>query len=95
MAAMKEAANGATFLDRMRDVPATLDQLEKWNVENGHFLEGRMDASFGTTPIAMMKVSSLETTSSLSKNITDQIAANMIQIFGSGVTPMGGTLRLA
>lgn len=37
------AANGKTFQDRMRDVPATLDQLEKWQVEEGHFLKGRMD----------------------------------------------------
>ncbi|MGJ8725625.1 MAG: alpha/beta hydrolase family protein [Roseibacillus sp.] len=37
------AANGQTFQDRMRDVPATLDQLEKWQLESGHFLEGRMD----------------------------------------------------
>lgn len=37
------AANGKTFQDRMRDVPATLDQLEKWQVEKGHFLKGRMN----------------------------------------------------
>ncbi|BCX47936.1 dienelactone hydrolase protein [Haloferula helveola] len=43
LAAAKEAANGETFLDRMRDVPATLDQLEKWNAQKGHFLKGRMD----------------------------------------------------
>jgi predicted dienelactone hydrolase len=45
MTAMKAAANGSTFMDRMRDVPATLDQLEKWNREKGHFLKGRMDLS--------------------------------------------------
>ena len=40
---LKRAANGQTFQDRMRDVPATLDQLEKWQLESGHFLERRLD----------------------------------------------------
>lgn len=43
MQAMQAAASGATFLDRMRDVPATLDQLGTWSSESGHFLHGRMD----------------------------------------------------
>lgn len=38
-----KGANVQTFQDRMNDVPATLDQLEKWNVLAGHFLKGRMD----------------------------------------------------
>ncbi|GHC39843.1 alpha/beta hydrolase family protein [Roseibacillus persicicus] len=41
--AMMTAANGRTFQDRMRDVPATLDQLEKWQIEKGHVLSGRMN----------------------------------------------------
>ena len=43
MEAMQSAANGKSFMGRMRDVPATLDQLEKWAVEDGHFLKGRMN----------------------------------------------------
>ncbi|MBK1832334.1 hypothetical protein JIN77_16465 [Verrucomicrobiaceae bacterium R5-34] len=41
--ALKQAASFSTFVDRMKDVPATLDQLEKWNVSKGHVLEKRMD----------------------------------------------------
>lgn len=40
---MEEAANGGTFRLRMSDVPATIDQLEKWQREEGHFLAGRLD----------------------------------------------------
>ncbi len=43
MDSMKAAVNGASFTGRMRDVPATLDQLEEWNQAPGHFLHGRMD----------------------------------------------------
>ena len=43
MAAMKDAASGANMLVRTRDVTATLDQLERWNVAEGHFLKGRLD----------------------------------------------------
>lgn len=41
--AMKAAAGTGSFLDRTRDVPATLDQLEKWVADPKHFLHGRMD----------------------------------------------------
>ncbi|BDS08853.1 hypothetical protein NT6N_38930 [Oceaniferula spumae] len=41
--ALTKAASVQTFLARMKDVPATLDQLEKWNVEKNHLLEKRMD----------------------------------------------------
>lgn len=41
LAAMKAAASAEAFLDRTRDVSATLDQLAKWNNEKKHFLEGR------------------------------------------------------
>ena len=40
---LASAANGKTFQDRMRDVPATLDQLEKWQADKAHFLNGRMN----------------------------------------------------
>jgi len=43
MAKLQSAASGATFLDRTRDVPATLDQLEAWNAAEEHFLHGRLD----------------------------------------------------
>lgn len=42
MAAMKQAASPASFLNRVRDVPATLDQLQAWNTGKKHFLKGRM-----------------------------------------------------
>lgn len=43
MAAMKEAASAEAFADRVKDVPAVIDALEKWNGEKGHPLAGRMD----------------------------------------------------
>lgn len=42
-ARMKAAASGQAFRDRTQDVPATLDQLELWQREEGHFLAGRLD----------------------------------------------------
>lgn len=45
MAAMREAASGRNFLLRVKDVPAVLDRLEKWNASDGHVLEGRLDLS--------------------------------------------------
>lgn len=43
MKVMQKAANLATFTDRMRDVPATIDQLEKWATDPKHILHGRMN----------------------------------------------------
>lgn len=43
MKAMKKAANVTTFLDRMRDVPATIEQLTKWAAVPKHVLHGRMN----------------------------------------------------
>lgn len=40
---LTQAANGATFQDRMRDVPATLDQLEEWHQESKHPLHKRIN----------------------------------------------------
>jgi len=42
-AAMRQAANGQNFQARAKDVPAVLNQLEKWNKEPGHALNGRMN----------------------------------------------------
>ncbi|MFC7337995.1 alpha/beta hydrolase family protein [Haloferula chungangensis] len=42
---LKAAANGKTFLDRMKDVPATIDQLENWNADKNHCLFGKTDLS--------------------------------------------------
>jgi predicted dienelactone hydrolase len=42
-AALKAGASLANFLDRVRDVPAVIDQLTKWNQESGHPLAGRMN----------------------------------------------------
>jgi predicted dienelactone hydrolase len=43
MAALKDAAGGQNYLLRVKDVPAVLDQLDKWNGEKGHSLHGRLD----------------------------------------------------
>jgi predicted dienelactone hydrolase len=43
MAEMRKAASPAAFLDRVKDVPAVIDALEKWNGEKEHGLHGRMD----------------------------------------------------
>ncbi|MDF1746382.1 MAG: hypothetical protein P1V19_21985, partial [Gimesia sp.] len=43
MAALKNAASGKSTLDRMQDVSFVIDQLEKWNQEKGHPLQGKMD----------------------------------------------------
>jgi len=43
MSAMREAANGENFMNRVKDVPAVLDQLERWNKEKGHALDGKLD----------------------------------------------------
>jgi predicted dienelactone hydrolase len=42
-ASMKQAAGLQNFLLRVADVPAVLDQLERWNGESGHALRGRLD----------------------------------------------------
>lgn len=43
MAALKSAASLSNLLERVRDVPAVLDRLERWNKEEGHALSGRLD----------------------------------------------------
>lgn len=42
MAALREAASAENFMLRVKDIPAVLDQLEKWNKTSGHPLAGRM-----------------------------------------------------
>ena len=43
MAAMRQAAELQNFLLRVNDVPAVLDQLDRWNQARGHPLAGRLD----------------------------------------------------
>lgn len=43
MAAMRAAASGENLLLRVKDVPAVLDQLQKWNADSQHALAGRLD----------------------------------------------------
>ena len=43
MAAMQKAAGAQNFMLRVKDVPAVLDQLERWNRSDGHPLAGRLD----------------------------------------------------
>lgn len=41
--AMRDAASGANFLLRVKDVPAVLDQLARWQDTKDHPLAGRLD----------------------------------------------------
>jgi predicted dienelactone hydrolase len=41
--AMNQAASPENFLLRVADVPAVLDQLQKWNTDKTNFLFGRLD----------------------------------------------------
>jgi predicted dienelactone hydrolase len=43
MTAMRKAASGTSLRDRQGDVPFVIDQLEKWQQEEGHPLKGIMD----------------------------------------------------
>lgn len=43
LAALRQAASLESFLLRAKDVPAVLDQLERWNAAAGHPLAGRLD----------------------------------------------------
>src|SRR4051794_6225116 len=43
MEAMRQAATLENFLLRVQDVPAVLDQLERWNRDNTNPLAGRLD----------------------------------------------------
>jgi predicted dienelactone hydrolase len=43
MAAMRKAANFSNMIDRLKDVPAVLDNLAQWNADAGHKLRGRLD----------------------------------------------------
>ena len=43
MAAMRQAAGLENFMLRVKDVPAVLDQLQRWNRAERHPLAGRLD----------------------------------------------------
>lgn len=43
MAAMQEAAGAQNLLLRVKDIPAALDQLDRWNKTDAHALAGRLD----------------------------------------------------
>jgi predicted dienelactone hydrolase len=43
MSAMRKAASVENFLARVKDVPAVLNQLQKWSQMTGHPLAGRLD----------------------------------------------------
>jgi predicted dienelactone hydrolase len=43
MGAMRKAASAENFMLRVKDVPAVLDQLDRWNRAEGHALAGRLD----------------------------------------------------
>ena len=43
MAAMKSAASLENLINRVKDIPAVLDQLERWNKAEGHALSKRLD----------------------------------------------------
>lgn len=41
--ALEDAASASNFLLRVKDVSLTLDQVARWNMEDGHVLHGRLD----------------------------------------------------
>lgn len=43
LSTLKQAANLQATLDRYQDVPFVIDQLEKWNKEESHPLQGKLD----------------------------------------------------
>lgn len=43
LADMRKAANAENLLLRVKDVSILIDQLEKWNIEEGHVLKNRFD----------------------------------------------------
>lgn len=43
MGAMEDAAGAVNFMLRVKDVPAVLDQLDRWNKNDGHVLAARLD----------------------------------------------------
>lgn len=43
MDSMQQAAGPENFMLRVKDIPAVLDQLERWHNSNGHVLAGRLD----------------------------------------------------
>lgn len=43
MKAMKQAANGKNFMLRVKDIPAVLDQLARWNKTSGNSIAGRLN----------------------------------------------------
>jgi predicted dienelactone hydrolase len=45
MRALRDAASLQNFMLRVKDVPAVLDQLERWNHDGGQALYGRLDMS--------------------------------------------------
>lgn len=42
MAAMRKAASGDNFMLRVKDVPTVIDQLDRWNQQDGHPLKDRL-----------------------------------------------------
>lgn len=45
MEALRRAASLENFMRRVKDVPAALDRLERWNRADGHALAGRLDCA--------------------------------------------------
>jgi predicted dienelactone hydrolase len=43
LAALRKAASASNLLLRARDIPAVLDELERWNADKKHALGGRLD----------------------------------------------------
>lgn len=43
MSSLKQAANPEQFLQRVKDIPAILDQLSQWNQQKDHPLCGKLD----------------------------------------------------
>jgi predicted dienelactone hydrolase len=92
--AMKEAANAENFMNRVADIPAVIDQLQKWNEQTGHALQGQLNLkqigmsghSFGAvTTQAVSGQSFLDTTRLTEPRI--QAALAMSPSSGKNVKP--------
>jgi predicted dienelactone hydrolase len=98
MAAMRNAADVSNFLLRVKDVPAVLDQLERWRKMAGHALEGRLNLaqvgmsghSFGA--ITTQAVSGQRTADGMDVFTDPRIAAAVIM---SPSSPRRGTPQAA
>ncbi len=98
MEAMRAAASGQSFIQRVADVPRVLDQLEQWNKSVDHPLAGRLD-------LAHLGMSGHSFGAVTTQAVSGQVAASRGALFTdrriqaaiafSPSTPRGGDARQA